>query len=532
MNLLEDRWVNVRCTDGSTGWQSPTHLLLKADALPSVPADIIAPRADFRQGAYMFLVGLLQTVFAPASEDDWRELLEGPGKRAGELGEALTAVAPHFELTGNTPFLQESALDADAAKPVEELLIETAKEEHDHFVKRRRYPELCEACAGLALYVRQANAPAGGRGYRVGLRGGGPLTALLVPEPGASPNPLWTRLWLNVVHQEILVRECQGDRTRPLVDAFPWTSPLPNSEAGEVTVPDDCHPMHVCWSMPCRLRLGEPVEPRGACPLCGRTSEVAFDSFAVKPSGINYGGAWRHPLSSYYASERDGAKEWIARKGQPGGVLFRSWPHFGLPTGQGSGEGEGVTNRAPLTVIQLAAAELADEDPGLAQPLLHVAGFDVENAKVRCWYEGTMPVFSRLQDAEQAETAYQAANGLVELTAEASKLLTKAVLAAWYEDNPRGDGPLPPTRLWEELERPFAQALEGIVSVLTGQEVAGEYGDSDPLVELRASFLREMRNRTEAIFDDVVLTASPEELPMQRVITARRGLGRKLAKMA
>jgi hypothetical protein len=42
-----------------------------------------------------------------------------------------------------------------------------------------RHSTLCPHCAALALFSLQLNAPSGGKGYRTGLRGGGPLTTLI-----------------------------------------------------------------------------------------------------------------------------------------------------------------------------------------------------------------------------------------------------------------------------------------------------------------------------------------------------------------
>nr|WP_231886596.1 type I-E CRISPR-associated protein Cse1/CasA [Methylomonas methanica] len=62
--------------------------------------------------------------------------------------------------------------------------------------------QLCPSCAATALFTLQTNAPSGGVGHRVGLRGGGPLTTLVLPK--ASQTTLWQKLWLNVFNQEDL----------------------------------------------------------------------------------------------------------------------------------------------------------------------------------------------------------------------------------------------------------------------------------------------------------------------------------------
>ncbi|WP_079952860.1 type I-E CRISPR-associated protein Cse1/CasA, partial [Salmonella enterica] len=84
----------------------------------------------------------------------------------------------------------------------------------------------------------QLNAPSGGKGYRTGLRGGGPLTTLveLQEYQGERQTPLWRKLWLNVMPQDTV--------DLPLPDqcdaaVFPWLAATRTSEqANAVTTPE------------------------------------------------------------------------------------------------------------------------------------------------------------------------------------------------------------------------------------------------------------------------------------------------------
>src|SRR5699024_5547871 len=99
-----------------------------------------------------------------------------------ELATALQPLAPAFELDGDGPrFMQDRDPLRDATPAsVNGLLIEAPgnngiKNNTDLFVKRGQVETLCPSCAAMALFTLQVNAPSGGAGYRVGLRGGGPL---------------------------------------------------------------------------------------------------------------------------------------------------------------------------------------------------------------------------------------------------------------------------------------------------------------------------------------------------------------------
>ena len=81
---------------------------------------------------------------------------------------------------------------------------QTTKFNKDHFIKRGVTEYLCPHCSALALFSLQLNAPSGGKGYRTGLRGGGPMTTLIELQEyqGNQQTPLWRKMWLNVMPQD------------------------------------------------------------------------------------------------------------------------------------------------------------------------------------------------------------------------------------------------------------------------------------------------------------------------------------------
>src|SRR5690554_574084 len=255
MNLLHDPWLPFRARDESITYRSPL-----AIADPDI-VDLALPRADFQGAAYQWLIGLLQTALPPKDHDGWLDRVAKPPSREA-LEAAFKPLAPAFELDGDGPrFMQDRDLLEDA-KPtsVSGLLIDSPggnglKLNTDHFVKRGRVEAICPDCAALALFTLQINAPAGGAGYRVGLRGGGPLTTLVMPDSAESS--LWQRLWLNVMPSQFLSR--QGKAEAPCSDddtLFPWMGPTRLSDKkGALVVPDDMHVLHAYWAMPRRFRL-------------------------------------------------------------------------------------------------------------------------------------------------------------------------------------------------------------------------------------------------------------------------------------
>ena len=127
--------------------------------------------------------------------------------------------------------------------PVERLFIEapgeqTVEENVDLFVHRGQVARLGRAAAAIALYTLQAWAPAGGAGIRTGLRGGGPLVTLVLPEgDNGSLAPLWRIIWANVP---------EGGKAPEAEDfprVFPWLWQNHNFRRGRASHPATCPPI-------------------------------------------------------------------------------------------------------------------------------------------------------------------------------------------------------------------------------------------------------------------------------------------------
>lgn len=231
-NLLTTKWLPVIYRDGTCGKIAP--LALADDNI----LDLVLPRPDFQGAAWQFLLGVLQTALAPKDAESWEDIWEA-GLTAAMIRQALEPLAPLFEFGPDTPsFMQDFEPLEGESVPLAQLLPETPgaqtlKLNKDHFIKRGITEKFCPHCAALALFSLQLNAPSGGKGYRTGLRGGGPMTTLLELHRYNSEAPsLWRRLWLNVMPQ----RESRLPRPANY-DAriFPWLAPTRTSEKAIVT---------------------------------------------------------------------------------------------------------------------------------------------------------------------------------------------------------------------------------------------------------------------------------------------------------
>lgn len=325
-NLLTEPWLPVRTVSGGRRRIRPAEIA--ADIEGDYPVAPDWARPDLSVASYELLIGLLSLAAPPGDRAAWIE-----GWRAPPAPEALDAAfapfRPAFALDGEGPrFLQEfGGLDGETT-PVEALLIDAAganaaKKNADLLTHRGRLTALSPGAAAIALHALQAFAPSGGAGNRTSMRGGGPMTTLVLPEAEADGRPasLWRRIWAHVDH----------GRPPPPEDwprVLPWLAPTLTSEkggAGQVHSPEAgdprAHKLQAFFGMPRRIRLVFAPGP-ATCGLNGEPCEVAVMGFVQKPWGIDYG-LWTHPLTPY-RQEKEGAEPYTA-KPKPGRMAPGDW---------------------------------------------------------------------------------------------------------------------------------------------------------------------------------------------------------------
>lgn len=459
MNLLTDPWLPVRRRNSTERiWIAPSDATGDYDKNPVVALE--APRPDFNGALMQFLVGLLQTACPPKDEPDWEDRLDQP-LSAKELSRSFTPHSAAFAFDGDgARFGQDLSLKlADGEpKPISALLIEAPgaqafERNTDHFVKRDFVKAICWPCATAALVTLHTNAPSGGAGHRTSLRGGGPLTTLVV---GHGATTLWRDVWMNVLpEQEFLAIHPGADRTEPHY-SYPWLAEqsVLQTEQGEIS-PGQVHPLQLFWAMPRRIRLDLSGAETGRCDLCGEPDRKLTRAYVTKNYGLNYKGAWRHPLTPYAAQRTPGQPAFPVHP-QPGGIGYRHWVGWVL------GNARGVQ---PAKVVTLRGSDDARR--------LWAFGFDMDNMKARGWQDGWLPLFSLRSARERDALAIRTAQ-CVEAASLATFLLRSALKAAWFASpgDARGDYSFADTAFWSATERPFYDALERIVAaVRRGDEV-------------------------------------------------------------
>lgn len=513
MNLLQDAWITIRRRSGLVERIAPVQLTADGD---DPPMEIEAPRADFRGALYQFLIGLLQTSFAPRDLSEWRRRWETPPTER-ELHEAFETFATAFEFDSEGPaFMQDFAIPDAEPTGIAALLIDTpgektASDNKDHFIHRGGVLNICLPCAATSLFTLQINAPSGGAGHRVSLRGGGPLTTLLaLEEPEAS---LWQKVWINVLPSGVL----RYAEVESIADVLPWMGPTRTSDAAGVgdTTPETAHPLQAYWSMPRRIRLDFARCDRGVCALCGRQSAKLIHQYRTKNYGVHYTGAWLHPLSPYnYDAKGEKPPLPVKGKGQKGGISYRHW--LGLTLG----------NREKMPDAALLVKHFMREQdrlPASAKRMnLWCFGYDVDKAKAVCWYDSTLPVYG-FADEGQRRRFEEAVKNLLDVAGDAASALHKCVKQAWFtRPADRGNEPAVQQSFWQRSETEFYRTLQKLAQA----ELARE----DELIPIYSAWLRAVERAAMELFDEWVLAAPIEEMNMKRVVGARAALRGQLSK--
>ncbi len=508
MNLLEaPLWLPVRRQSGIKEQILPWQITDRIDDDPVVALDL--PRADFNGSLIQFLIGLFQTAWSPEDDIAWGRAYEKP-PTPEVLREACLRHRDAFELDGEgARFLQDLELSGEEPRAIGALLIEepggqTLRENRDLFIKREQYPSLGLASVIAALITLQINAPSGGKGHRTSLRGGGPLTTLVIPDTENDPLPsnLWRLIWLNVLSSEEVESLTGNTQLKTDEAIFPWLAPARTSEnpGGVETTPEDAHPLQMYWSMPRRIRLELDALPQGECPMTGEKGP-AVSGYQTRSYGVNYTGAWEHPLSPH--NVKKGGQP-LPLHPQPGGIGYRHW--LGLVLGNE----EGV--RPARVVVQADTSRVRSR----RRVRLWAFGYDMDNMKARGWYESTMPIY-HLEDTQRELFVYEVGN-LLFAASEIASNLRSALKKAWFNPGAtvRGDLGFVVDAFWHDTEASFFSALDDLFRHLVK-------GGPEPN---RREWLKILNQRALALFDTWAASGTLEEENPKRIAIARNELKR------
>ena len=508
-NLIDERWLPVYRRSGAVEHIQPWRINEGIDEDPFVA--FAWPRPDFNGAAHELLIGLLATASPPADDDEWENRwLKPPTPEV--LRQRFAPVAHAFDLNGPGPrFMQDiDPLEGAEEKEIAVLLIDapgaqTLHNNADLFVKRGGAPVLSRAAAAMSLFTLNAFAPSGGAGNRTSLRGGGPMTTLIVSDHPRCGNALWGRLWPNVESEE----QIQARATESKLDAdpgkvFPWLVPTRTSNPkanGRPTTPADVHPLQVYWGMPRRIRLLFEEAKGRRCSLAGVEDSVVVTSYRAKNYGTDYSEGFEHPLTPYYRQKAT-AVEKLPVHPKPGGVSYRLWP--GLAVGSKDGL------REPARVIRHWQQWRA---PSAGASRFVAFGYDMDNMKARAWIEGEMPLWCL--DDESREWLGDFIRQAIAGADSVARLVTYAVKCALYDSpkNARGDHSHIAERFFRDTEGAFFNGVDEAIAAIRED-------NDDPTITARERWAPVMEKAALRLFDEYAPSDGLEDRNMARHVKA------------
>jgi CRISPR system Cascade subunit CasA len=506
-NLVSTAWLPIIRASGQRDRMQPAHI---TDQITNDPiTDIDFARADFRCATIEFIVGLLTVAYPP--RDNWPAAWKNPPSPT-ELERAFAAVEPVFAFGAKGPQPYQDFDDFSAKPtPVEALLIEapgaeTVRKNAALFVKSGRAEVFSLSAAAIALLTLQTMAPAGGAGHCTSLRGGGPLTTLVLPN---APATLWHRLWANVYSNDHVPAPPDLPRI------FPWLAPTRLSgKQGKTTTPEDVDWRQAFFGMPRRIRLDvEQNVHRLPCDLTGEVEDFIVRRYRTVPHGIDYD-AWGgvHPLTPHYrAKASDPIRNPV--HGSPGRMGYRQWVAMLY------GDKDGL--REPARCVSLFVHERKDDLPPNQRSFrLSAAGYAMDNMKALGFVEAETP---DLTVAKADEAVAQKAKDFVAAANNVASSLSKAIRVALYSKF--ADFSAEPTlvmaardRFWADTNDPFFSTLNDICSLppdgFVGEQAAA-LGHRWRAVLERAAL---------SIFDDIAPIQDAFSSDLKRVVEGRRSL--------
>ena len=490
MNLIRDKWIPIRRKNGEKDIIAPWEIGMCDNPV----VEIETPRPDFRGALYQFMIGLLQTSFAPKDDDEWKERWEEiPENEIIHNAFKITEEAFEFNNDSKICFLQDTTIPKDSEKiPICSLLIDAPSENRDLFVKMNTVNHLCKPCSAQALFTLQINSPEGGRGHYTGMRGGGPMTTLVKLQNPQSL--LWNKLWINVLANDEIIFNNKNSAT----DIFPWLTSIPASEV----FPKDVSPLHMFWAMPRRIKILSNNE-YAKCDICGKES-IINKEFIRAPNGWKYSSTWLHVLSPYRSKkEPDGMINMLSIKGKQGGFAYPDW--FGLT----------ITESA-AKVIKSYFEKKIYKIRNNESTVLWCFGYHMVKMNAKCWYEHSLPLI--IIKPEVKEQFINCVGKMINAARESSKLLRQQVIAAWFIEtaNAKGDFSFIEATLWENTEQEFYDLVNKIKLVLENKET---------LSAIYKEWVQILKDCIENLFDRFALNSPEEITDMKRVTKAAENLG-------
>lgn len=564
-NLLTDAWIQVK------GRVKP--ITVSKIVQPDILA-LDAPRADFNAALMQFLIGILQTVFAPKNPREWRKYFATPPDES-EFQEKLDEIKPAFYLDGDGyRFMQDTlAKKVGKKKPIEEMIFgapgESGKEKNqDHFIKQSDISRICLPCCSSGILAANFFAEDGGQSYFPGMRGNGFISNLVCIDERQSDASIWKNIWLNVLENselhikdeiiknffwcqdfpdklaienlEKLNQDCKDlkiskkatkvkeekDRVdNKIKEIEAKTKSIKASMKTQVVFPDT-NDIQVYWAWSRRYWI-EVVDGVGRCDLCGQESEKLIEYFFKTNKGYKYPKEhWqnKHPLSpsqkfertQYNKNNEKYRDKMLALEMTANGLPYTYWQNFIIQT----------EKQAPARVVSKYIRAQSTED----KLIIWSFGYAMDSNSPLAWYESKTPLdFVKDESCRKLIEAeiQRYVQASVKISDSRNGYLTNAIKSAWFdedEDKNKGQKKSFIGNKSIEIGKCFLNQTHDKFYQCIGQLYnQAKSLDDDTQIKLRTDWYRHIKEVTEHGFNQWAFKASIKTNP-KRIAIAHKQL--------
>lgn len=525
LNLITSQWLPVRRHDGSRSIIRPAQILDQLSSNPVLMPDW--PRPDLNTATLELLIGLFTLSMASKTIDGWKAQFKSP-PTVEAADNALSLFKNAFDLCAEgASFMQDHDDIGEASVPIESLFIDSSgenarKNNSDLMVKRAHYQVLSASSAAIALYALQQFAPAGGAGHRTSMRGGGPLTTLIMPkEADGSEAPLWSLIWANMINND------EGDLSAiKRSNLFPWLAPTITSKNGELLHSQDhkqAHPLQAFFGMPRRIRLNlQPNTQQLKCDLTGQVEELIVTNYATKPNGINYG-IWRHPLTPY---QKLNSSEIISRKAKANTFNYQNWAAILLDRDRNDDKDPNIISECISHFNNGGPAALLKPAPGQKPQTakLLAAGWAMSKMTPLDYILSEQPLHLHEEPEIQEEIDHHA-RGMVIAAETVSRMIIGEIQNAMKsgKDKPGAD-----STFIENINTSFYQSTDQQFHQLLDEALSVNFDNPEWGIPIMEKWLSSLRQQAFTLFDEYINQDFIDPEKAMQTIEARSNLRNKL----
>ena len=196
MKLLEDAWIPI----GNQQTITLQTLLTQA-----VDCQISLPRDDMEMACLQLLICLVQSLFTPPDTETLKQRIKIP-LTTDQYQAGIDGIESWFDLSHpDQPFMQTRGVKSKELTPMDKLFAGLDSSTSSVFVNEPGLADrLCPSCTSIGLYNQANNAPSFGGGFKGSLRGGTPISTLVLDRLHETKDGLRQRIWRNVLSEDML----------------------------------------------------------------------------------------------------------------------------------------------------------------------------------------------------------------------------------------------------------------------------------------------------------------------------------------